>query len=164
MREVHGDLWPHPCPIKVITTNGDINAKGAAVMGRGVALQAKTIVPGIEFMLAARIRKHGNHCGIVARQARLDGQTLIVISFPVKHHWHERANLDLIERSAIELVAGVDRLGFPEIVMPRPGCGNGGLEWETEAAKRRTDDHPPIGVKDMIKDILDDRFVVVKYK
>lgn len=40
MREEPGDIWDHRCI--AITTNGDTNRLGQAVMGRGVALQAKT--------------------------------------------------------------------------------------------------------------------------
>ena len=40
MNEVNGNLWDSNADIIVITTNGAVRKDGAAIMGRGVALQA----------------------------------------------------------------------------------------------------------------------------
>lgn len=146
MKEYSDDLWKHHGDVKVITTNGDINARGLAVMGRGVALQSRSHVPGIQQMLADSIRRNGNHVSIIARQRGFGGHLLTVVSFPVKHHWFETADLELIRRSSGELDVLATIEGWKRVVMPRPGCGNGGLLWTQ--------------VKPVI-DWLDDRFVVV---
>lgn len=141
MREVRGNLWDAGADYFVITTNGALRKDGAAVMGRGVALQAMKRYPGLEYSLGRRIQLRGNHVSAIGR----------LISFPVKHHWREMADLKLIRRSAEELavyVTGQRHLGYPieQVAMPRPGCGNGRLDWKD--------------VKPLIKDVLDDRFVV----
>lgn len=51
-------------------------------------------------------------------------------SFPVKRHWREKADLELIERSARQLVEIVENRSYAAAVLPRPGCGNGSLSWE----------------------------------
>ena len=141
MKEVNGDLWDTPADIIVITTNGATRKDGAAIMGRGVALQAKSRYPGIEYVLGRLIRENGNHVNIIT------GNFPRIISFPVKHHWRERADLKLINQSAIELVQLMDQQRYGYLVaLPRPGCGNGRLRWEE--------------VRSIIRPILDDRFVV----
>ena len=147
MQEVYGNLWEVPCDLRVITTNGVVNRSGAAVMGRGCALQAKSKVPGIEYHFAKRLREHGNRAMLLARLP--DGSRLA--SFPVKHHWRRPAVPELIRRSADQLVALVDKFseshGIESVVLPRVGCGNGSLRWED--------------VGPLLSGVLDDRFSVV---
>lgn len=140
MREATGDLWTYPADVRVITTNGSIRKDGTAVMGRGVALQAKSRYHGIENDLGAALAISGNRVHWLNEE---------IVSFPVKHHWMLKADIDLIERSARQLVELADtKDAWRTIVMPRPGCGNGGLDWKD--------------VKPVIAPILDDRFVVIQ--
>lgn len=144
MLEVVGNLWEYEADAKCITTNGVTRKDGAAVMGRGVALQCKQRYPGIEFEFGRRIREANNHVTIIGREAIAERFPLIV--FPVKHRWDQAADLALIERSAHELVRLVSNR-WKVITLPRPGCGNGQRSWEE--------------VRPIIEPILDDRFVVV---
>lgn len=142
MKEVNGDLWDSNADIIVITTNGATRKDGAAIMGRGVALQAKNRYTGIEHVLGRLIRENGNHVNIIT------GNIPKIVSFPVKHHWRERADLKLINQSVLELILLVNRLypNYTAVALPRPGCGNGRLRWED--------------VKSIIRPVLDDRFTV----
>jgi hypothetical protein len=159
MQEVTGNLWTYPADLRVITTNGTVKKNGECVMGRGCALEAVKGTkhngswPGLPRMLGAAIESDGNDVHILgACVTPCDG---LLVSFPVKHNWFERADLRLIERSASQLVAYVDQEWSrgdcqPRIVLPRPGCGNGGLRWED--------------VKPVLEPILDDRFHVITFK
>lgn len=120
MLEVYGDLWHYPADIRIITTNGTINRKGQAVMGRGCAKEATERFPDIQKRLGANIRLEGNRPFLFP--------DLNLATFPVKHNWWERANLPLIRASALQLVTMLN----PDLtyVMVRPGCGNGGREWD----------------------------------
>lgn len=141
MREATGDLWrlvmPGECLI--ITTNGAVRRDGRAVMGRGIAREAADRIPELPMVLGEALRFDGNH---VFRLMTWTG--ILILSFPVKHHWSEAADPDLIVRSARELAGQSLR---STVWMPRPGCGNGRLEWPA--------------VRQLIEPILDDRFVVV---
>ena len=151
MIEVKGDLWklsPDEYPaLKLITTNGQTRKDGACVMGRGCARQARDMIPGIDYKLGELLRKYGNR---VFRLGSLpDGSHLG--SFPVKHSWRDYADPELIERSAYQLVELANRFDYRSILLPRPGAGNGKLDYQT-------------CVKPLLEEVLmGDRFRVVTF-
>lgn len=137
MIEVTGDLWGYPVAYRCITTNGFVKKDGSCVMGRGCAKEATERYPGIEFDLGKLITKYGN----IVMKPR-DG----LYTFPVKHKWWEKADLNLIKQSTAQLFYILqDKV---ECVIPRPGCGNGGLKWDD--------------VKPILKD-LPDNYKVITY-
>lgn len=125
MHNITGNMWEIEADAKCITTNGTVKKNRACVMGRGNALEAKTLIPGIDSILGEAILAHGNR--VILLEVLADGTKLF--SFPVKHNWWERADLDLIARSAGELAEMADLLGLHKVILPRPGCGNGRLQW-----------------------------------
>lgn len=141
MKEIKGDLWLQDGFTGIfITTNGYVNKQGKAVMGRGCALEAKQRMPGSDRILGQTIKKYGNHVALFGFYKGKD-----IFSFPVKHNWWEQADLELIKRSCTELM---DRLeSWHYVLLPRPGCGNGHLNWED--------------VKPIIAPLLSDQVYVV---
>ncbi len=122
MKEVFGDLWEFD-GIVAITTNGFIKRDRTCVMGIGCAKQAAARFPELPYQLGTKISVQGNHV-FYFPDFRL-------ITFPVKHNWWEAADLDLIDRSARELLKIIEVNKINEaIYLPRPGCGNGKLKWE----------------------------------
>lgn len=140
MKEAKGDLRTYPANARVITTNGYVKWNGEAVMGRGCAREAALKYPDFPMVLGIDINIRGNH----VQYWNFDGD--VIWAFPVKHSWKENADIDLIMRSAKEIQ---EAMIFDSVVMPRPGCGNGNLDWED--------------VKKVIEPILDDRFTVITY-
>jgi len=139
MREIHGDLWDYQGrAILVITTNGHVTAGGECPMPRGCARQARERFAGLPQRLGALIAAGGNHVFEL-------GEGLV--SFPVEQHWLDNPDLRLIERSARELLALADVRGWRQIVVPRPGCGGGGLDWRE--------------VKPILERHFDDRFYII---
>lgn len=126
MIEVFGDLWDSPPGWLCLTTNGVVSKHDRAVMGAGCALEAKNRIKDIDLHLGKRIKSAGNMPHALCRYHHW-----LVLSFPVKHHWRDKADLQLIEMSAHLLRGYWLKFGHGCIVtIPRPGCGNGGLEWE----------------------------------
>lgn len=153
MIELVGDLWRLPALVRCITTNGEVDSRGRAVMGVGCAKQAADFEPALKADLGRKLTECGNHVHILRQRP---GRAMLV-SFPTKHRWRESANLDLILRSANELVSTVniyallvnDNGDIPDgsVLLPRPGCGAGQLSWEQ--------------VAEVLRPVLDDRFAAV---
>lgn len=128
-----------------ITTNGIFTSNGA-VMGKGIALTAKERWPDLPQLLATSLQKYGNHTALL--KVVMVGQKKVgIVALPTKHHWRDPSPLGLVKRSSQELRLMADRLGWEQVLLPRPGCANGGLSWTV--------------VKPVIEEFLDDRFTVV---
>lgn len=151
MKEIRGDIFAqYDADAICVTTNGVVKKNGELVMGRGIAQQFAERYPCLAQYLGEQVTRNGNHVclgGVVA--GRGDKVALSILSFPTKEHWRDPSPMWLIERSAKELVAFADRNSntIQKIVLPRPGCGLGGLKWED--------------VKKVIEPILDDRFYII---
>ena len=135
MKVVYGDIWEYPAGYICLTTNGDVRKDGAAVMGRGVALQAKERFPGIEFAVGEEIRRCGNVLMVLdfidwRSSTREEHNPRLFVIFPVKHHWREPADLGLIHESAMSLAELAEEHPDKTFILGRPGCGNGGLTWD----------------------------------
>jgi hypothetical protein len=63
--------------------------------------------------------------------------------------WMSQAKLEVIETSAARLSTMADMYGWQSIVIPKPGCGAGGLKWED--------------VKPSLQKYLDDRFWIIDF-
>lgn len=139
MREISGNIWDYQkTAIVAVTTNGQVTKNGTAVIGRGVAAQAARLFPWFAKKLGACIVENGNHVHHLGEH---------LVSFPVEHSPYEVPDLGLVERSAGELVALADEAGWTAIVVPRPGCGGGGLSWNE--------------VRPLLGRHFDDRFLVI---
>lgn len=156
MIEVKGDLWSFDATYRCITTNGELKNNGRAVMGRGCALEAKEKYPDIDKILGDMIRVFGNHVHELGwAEEGVGFFAEDVLSFPVKYNWSDPADIKLIERSANELFEFIeDRQEAYDnkitCVIPRPGCGYGGLNWED--------------VKPVLEPYFDDRFYVITFE
>ena len=142
MLEAVGDIWEHADQgsVIVITTNGSLTRDGRAVLGRGVARQAAQRFPDIADKLGRLLAQRGSHV------FDLGG---CVISFPVEETAWSQPDLRIIARSAQELRQLADRSGWQRVVVPRPGCGGGGLAWKD--------------VQPLLAPWFDDRFTVISH-
>jgi hypothetical protein len=150
MREIRGDIMKlittGEYDAFCITTNGCVKANGECVMGRGIALTCRDKYPGLAKHLGSHIREYGNHAFSLATIKKTGVR---ILSFPVKHKWNEVADVELIKRSAGELMDLADKYDLNNILLPRPGCGNGLLKWSV--------------VKSAIEPILDKRVIVATF-
>lgn len=139
MQEICGNLWDYQGhTVLVLTTNGSLSRDGRAILGRGCARQAGERFPELALRLGTLLHAHGNHVHDLG-----DG----LISFPVEETAWSLPDPRLIRRSAEELRELVDRTGYPQVLVPRPGCGYGGLNWHE--------------VRPLLADLFDERFQVI---
>ena len=142
MKELRGDIFTLEADAICITTNGIIKKNQEAVMGAGIALAAKKYYPNLPLTLATKLRIGGNHVYHIPQANKVN-----IVTFPTKYHWRDDSDALLIEQSCNELIELTDEKGWTNILLPRPGCSNGKLEWRD--------------VKLIIEPLLDDRFTVV---
>jgi len=123
MLEAVGDIWEYAEQgyTVAVTTNGSLTRDQRAIFGRGVARQAALRFPGLAEKLGSLLLERGNHvfdlgCGIV--------------SYPVEETPWSLPDVRIIARSAEELRILTDRSEWSRIIVPRPGCGGGGLAWK----------------------------------
>jgi hypothetical protein len=107
-------------------------------MPRGCARQARDRYPYLLQTLGSMLKQHGNHVYDLGNR---------VVSFPVEENPYQIPELSLIEQSCCELVELADYKGWQKVVVPRPGCGGGGLIWGD--------------VKPILEKYFDDRFHVI---
>jgi hypothetical protein len=139
IREITGDIWEYLGKAVIcISTNGHLTRKGEAVLGRGCARQAREHFPALPARLGALLLEAGNHVQVIQ-----DG----LVSFPVEESPWATPDLRLIRRSAEELRVLADLEGWSRVVVPRPGCGGGGLDWSE--------------VRPLLAGLFDDRFTVI---
>jgi hypothetical protein len=124
MQELQIDAWEaHRVGLWVcVLTNGVVNTQGQAVMGRGIALEAKTRFPDMPRELGILISAYGN--------LTFSFPSYRVYAFPTKWRYVDKADPELIRESAYTLKTLVPPGRV--VVLPRPGCGYGGLDYETE--------------------------------
>ena len=99
MKEISGDIWDYHDVGHwiVITTNGSVRKDDAAVIGMGVARQARQRFPKLPKELGNRIKGCSMAYGEWSQ-----GNTLkifhqyMIITFPVKNHWRDTASMSLI--------------------------------------------------------------------
>jgi len=136
MKLITGDIWGELGSAKVIfvTTNAEVNGAGRLVMGRGAALQAAQLFPGLAEWLGRDLVVHklvGKPYGLIVQSpAPAKGAGTFVGAFQVKFHWRDDADPDLIRFSVARLGQLAALLRPNVLAVNMPGVGNGRLREE----------------------------------
>lgn len=132
------------------------------VMGKGIALQFKKKFPENFKAYRRAYEKDELETGRMFTFETGKLSPRYIINFPTKRHWRGDSRLEYIREGMEDLIRIVDELGIESIALPPLGCGNGGLDWETEvrplveeAFSRRPEVHviafEPSGERDRVK-------------
>lgn len=116
------NLWLEPTVYRCIPTNGSLTADGEAVLDHPLAREAAVKFTGLAADLGHLIASRGNHVHMIRPG---------VIAFPIKQSQYALPSLQIIERSAHQLV---ELVGSDKTLLPRPGCDPGQLTWEQVSA------------------------------
>lgn len=132
MIERTGDLfsmWGQPRQTCIATTNSQLNTAGLAIMGAGSALELKKRMPDAPLILSHWINMFpsGDYGYIF-----LGGHGFDAAVLQTKRHWREPSPVNLVAFSIANLLSWA--VPHPDVTfnLPRPGCGLGGLDWETQ--------------------------------
>lgn len=138
---ISGDLWEQHRRGRVIavTTGGQVDKNGACTMPQGTAQQAAKRFPTLPYTLGEQIQTFGMHVFDLGNR---------IVSFPVENSPYENPELSIIRRSCEELVTLTDYKGWTHVVVPRPGCGHGGLDWND--------------VQPILTQYFDERFFIIE--
>jgi O-acetyl-ADP-ribose deacetylase (regulator of RNase III) len=146
MIEAKGDIWQYAYDEHVdavcVLTNMTV-AGGRLIMGGGQAREAKIRFPYLPEEWGKEYSLNEGHNVVTFDPF----QGFILVSLPTKVHPSDNSTVEVIAKSLRELVKEADWTGWQKVVLPRPGCGLGGLTWEE--------------VKPEIEPMLDDRFIVI---
>lgn len=168
MIELSGDFWQEVCNPTIIvdnafasvdfydaiccTTNKILKQNKALVMGGGIAKEFADKFKHLPFKFGYALdynRTHFAYDGIIVEPINTpEIHTDYLVAFPTKNDWRDPSDINLIIRSSKQLKLIATAMQWQRILMTRPGCGLGGLRWNE--------------VKEQIKNILDDRFVVIE--
>lgn len=146
-----------------LTTNGQYNRYGHAIMGGGCAGIAAEKWPELPRNLGKCLKVFGSNIPYIIGATDDDGNYLkpdhemikdkkfkcLIFSFPTINRLADGGNLQLVKQSATIMKDHADHYKLKKIVCPRPAVGIAGLEWSD--------------VKKEIEDILDDRFLIVSF-
>lgn len=146
MRELKVNLWTAPADALCITINGVVKRDGNLVMGAGVAKEAALRWPNLPKILGEAVSTYGLKTVLM----QMESPSAHLFAIPTKYHYKDKSDIHLIEKSLEQLVQYTDMLNYASVALPRPGCGKGGLDWQTE-------------VKPLCEKLLDDRFIVVDF-
>lgn len=121
-----GNMWSvfDSTDIFMITTNPIRRKDGAVVMGRGIALEAKTKYPTLPHDFGNMLETYPNNIGLIGHY-----DYTRIYWFMVKHHWRDRADLEVIKKSVTELRELLE-WSDERVDMNFPGIGNGKLKRE----------------------------------
>lgn len=151
MNETDGDIWEYGSAHKVdalcVATNMTV-ASGRLIMGGGQARQAKQIFPDLP-SLWGRAYEERQRTGFAPVLALYETKhfPFTVVSFPTKYHPSDNSSKDLIIQAAHELVDVMTFRGWDDVLLPRVGCGLGGLQWGE--------------VREWLAPIFDDRITII---
>ena len=141
MKEIAGDFLKIYRDYDVVccTTNTCTNNKNELVMGRGIAYLFKHEWPELPKIWGEKILKtKPRELPLVFVESVLTGSGLCgtgnkvkyLVAFPTKKDWRQDSILEVIHNSAKQLDYLADVFGWKSVLLPKPGCCNGGLSWE----------------------------------
>lgn len=145
LKEIKGNVWDMVdyYSIICILTNDSVreltNEESATYpqipryfnpMGAGIAGECKERNPWFPIAVAEGILNNTRDCGID------QGSGALMFRFSTKREiFDKKSDIHLIEQSLKDLCSYLDKnkvYSSYNVYLPRPGCGIGGLDWETE--------------------------------
>ena len=120
---IKGNLFTSNAKVLVNTVNT------VGVMGKGIAADFKKIYPEMFEEYKQRCENGSLDIGVLDLYRTSNKW---ILNFPTKKHWRSPSTVEYIEKGLQTLVQKATKMQITDIAMPKLGCGNGGLDWETQ--------------------------------
>ena len=120
---VRSSLFVSPARTLVNTVNT------AGVMGKGIAKVFRDVYPAMFEEYRRRCERKEIGPGVLQL---FPTPHKTILNFPTKRHWRQPSRLDDVEAGLRTFVASYAEHGLTSVAFPQLGCGNGGLDWETQ--------------------------------
>ena len=120
---VQQDIFKSPAQVIVNTVNT------VGVMGKGIAKRYKEIYPDMYKQYQKFCEQHLLGIG---KLWIYKSDTKWILNFPTKKHWRNPSKIEYIEQGLKKFVETYEEKGVTSVSFPQLGCGNGGLDWESE--------------------------------
>lgn len=120
---VNDDLFESQASVLVNTVNT------VGVMGKGIAKVFKRQYPK---MFEEYQRKCANGSLDIGKLWLYETSPKWILNFPTKKHWRNKSKVEYIEAGLKEFVDIHASKGIESISFPMLGCGNGGLDWDSQ--------------------------------
>lgn len=117
------DIFESPAQVLVNTVNT------VGVMGKGIAKQYKKLYPNM-FKEYQYFCENGTLS--IGKLWLYKSENKWILNFPTKKHWRNKSKIQYIEEGLQKFVSSFEEKGIRSISFPALGCGNGGLDWESE--------------------------------
>jgi O-acetyl-ADP-ribose deacetylase (regulator of RNase III) len=120
----HGNMFDVDVEVLVNTVNT------VGVMGRGVALQFKSLFPANYSEYAKVCRQGMLHPGdVLVHRVPKPGLPRFIFNVATKKHWRGASRIEYVAKGLIGIISNLRETGARSIALPPLGCGLGGLEW-----------------------------------
>ena len=120
---IEGNMFESPAQVLVNTVNT------VGVMGKGIALTFKKVYPDM----------YKNYRFFCEHKQFEVGKLYLyktpgkwILNFPTKINWRNPSKVEYIEQGLKKFVLTYKDKGIKSIAFPKLGCGNGGLDFETQ--------------------------------
>lgn len=120
---VYDSIFASPAHVLVNTVNT------VGVMGRGIAREFKRIYPDMFAQYQVLCERGLVDVGKLWLY-KTPGKW--ILCFPTKRHWRSPSRVEYIEMGLQKFVRTCMDRGVSSVSFPQLGCGNGGLDWESE--------------------------------
>lgn len=153
MHEIVGDIkqeFGNPQWDAFCCTINTVVGRDGLVMGAGVARVFRDYFPGLAKRWGERVAAWGSRPStyvLIEDAHDLNNHQKWLVGFPTKHDWKLPSPIALVERSAKQLRIIIEAMDLKNVLLPRPGCSNGGLCWAQ--------------VKPILEPIFDDRVTII---
>lgn len=123
IKYVNDDLFESQAMVLVNTVNT------VGVMGKGIAKEFKRQYPE---MFEEYLRKCANGSLDIGKLWLYKASHKWILNFPTKKHWRNKSRVEYIEAGLKEFAEIHASEEIESISFPMLGCGNGGLDWNSQ--------------------------------